>query len=261
MLRTALQPRWYPLHLLMVAAVGFCVLLGAWQLGLARQEAPALDPAPVPLTEVTAPRQSFLAGDVGRLVTAQGRYDASSQLLVAGRQLDGREGFWLLTPLLVGDAAVPVVRGWVPDADDPAAAPQAVPAGPVRVTGRVQPREVPADVAGPGGALPPGQVAAVDTVELVNRWSPPLYNLFLVMTEQDPSSAVAAVPPPVPPPATQLSLRNLAYGIQWLVFGAFAGFLWWRALRDDAGGDWEDGPAPSDPEPAGPDAETRGALR
>lgn len=274
MLKTALQPRWLPLHVLMVAAVVTCVLLGGWQLGSARQsdsatsehagsvEAGSVDAAPAELTAVISPRQTFPGDSSNRPVTARGRYDAQAQLLVAGRELEGRTGYWLLTPLLVGDAAVPVVRGWVASAQDPAAARDAVPSGEVEVTGRLLASE-PTSAFRPAGAteLPAGQLVAVDTVELVNRWPYPLYNAFVVLTAQEPGSDVAAVPPPPDRPGGQLSLRNLAYGAQWWIFGGFTVFLWWRILRDAANGDPDPDPAFEPQRQPDPQPQARGALR
>ncbi len=33
------------------------------------------------------------------------------------------------------------------------------------------------------------------------------------------------------------ALRNLLYAVEWWFFGAFALFIWWRWLRDEAGAD------------------------
>ncbi len=32
------------------------------------------------------------------------------------------------------------------------------------------------------------------------------------------------------------NLRNLAYGLQWWLFGGFVVFMWWRMARDDLRG-------------------------
>lgn len=40
----------------------------------------------------------------------------------------------------------------------------------------------------------------------------------------------------VPPPTTDTGLawRNAAYAVQWWIFGAFALWMWFRIVRDDA---------------------------
>jgi len=49
-------------------------------------------------------------------VSLSGRYDASRQILLDNISRDGRAGYEVLTPLLTGDLAVLVNRGWVPAA-------------------------------------------------------------------------------------------------------------------------------------------------
>jgi surfeit locus 1 family protein len=41
------------------------------------------------------------------------------------------------------------------------------------------------------------------------------------------------VPPPEPGDVSwTVGLRNLAYAVQWWVFGAFAVFMWWRMATE-----------------------------
>ena len=30
-----------------------------------------------------------------------------------------------------------------------------------------------------------------------------------------------------------MNIQNLAYAVEWVIFGGFALFLWWRMLRDE----------------------------
>lgn len=226
MRRLLLSPRWLPLHLLALAAVVGMVLLGGWQLDRVRDSArplPLPGGPPVPLAEVLAPEQSLPAAAVGRPVTARGRYDAARALLVPGRARDGRDGAWSVVPLRTPDAAMPVVRGWVP-----AGAPTPpVPAGDVRVTGRLQPSEAPA-VAN----LPPGEVASVNTPTLASLLEYPIYDGFVLAADETPPPAAPLARVAPQPPTSGLSLRNAAYALQWWLFAGFALFLWWRVLRD-----------------------------
>jgi hypothetical protein len=36
----------------------------------------------------------------------------------------------------------------------------------------------------------------------------------------------------LPEPSRFTGVRNLLYAFEWWVFGAFAGFIWWRWRRD-----------------------------
>jgi cytochrome oxidase assembly protein ShyY1 len=232
-----LTPRWLGLHALTVVLVLLMAWLGWWQLGRAQYRpepgqsggSAQADQAPAPLGELTAPRRSLPVAAVGRLATATGTYDADRQLLVVSREQAGRSGFWLLTPLRQANgAALPVVRGWVADAGDPAVA---APSGHVTVTGRLQPSEPPGP---PEIELPAGQIRTVTTAELVSALPYPLYDGYLLLAAQSPPTAAALTPAPVapPPPPVRLNLRNFAYALQWWAFALFTVFLWGRLLRD-----------------------------
>lgn len=246
MLRTLLAPRLVALHLLVIGVLVSFVFLGRWQLGVfeasgAPKRAP--DPAPVAVTELAQVGRHVGGTVAGRRVTATGTYDAADQLLVADRVADvsapgGRaargRGFWLLTPLRLADGTVvPVVRGWVPTAGDPAVT---VPEGTVTVTGRLRPAEQTDDVQR-GGRLPSGQVATVSTAELINTWTDArLRNGFVVATAQDPPSRATPVAVPAPTIGGGLTWRNLAYALQWWIFALFAVYMWWHFVRDSLRG-------------------------
>ncbi len=251
MLRTALKPRWVALLLLALLAATVMARLGQWQLHRAsenrradtqaQQEATA---APVPLTSVLGVRQPFTQGMINRHVTVGGTWAPAEQLLVAGQRdrTAGRVGLWVLTPLVLPDgSAVPVVRGWVPSADDPAAAPPAATA--VQLTGVLQPGDAAPDTAlGAGNGLPAGQVPAVAPVDLVNRWSQPLFTGYVLAEQVSPAPA-GAQPTPVQPPVStdhSLNLQNLSYAFQWWAFSGFAFFFWFRLVRDDHRGQLRD---------------------
>ncbi|MGC5013175.1 SURF1 family protein [Streptosporangium sp. DT93] len=232
MLRILFSARVVALHLLAIGALVVCGLLGRWQLGVFEDSGrprSQLDPPAVAVTELTTPGARMTAGAVSRRVTAQGTFDASKQLLVAGR--DG--GLWVLTALDLGDGtAVPVVRGRVATAQDPATA---VPEGRVTVGGRLQASEETDSVQRRTRNLPQGQVLTVSSAELINLWrGTRLRNGFVVAASQSPAPAVplqaVSVPPPTEPGG--LTWRNLAYAAQWWIFGLFAVFMWWHFVRD-----------------------------
>jgi hypothetical protein len=104
------------------------------------------------------------------------------------------------------------------------------------VSTAVEPDDAPVEDAEP---LPDGQLAALDAADLVNRWGSPIYNGFLVVTQEVPASGSALsagqperVPPPQPQPSG-LAWRNAAYAVQWWVFAGFAFVLWWKMVRQD----------------------------
>jgi cytochrome oxidase assembly protein ShyY1 len=249
MFRILFSPRVVALHLLAIGALVACGLLGRWQLGVFEDSGKPLavsDPAPVAVGTLTQAGRQMTTDAVNRQVTAEGTFDASKQLLVAERD----EGLWLLVPLDLGDGtSIPIVRGWVAAAGDPAIA--AVPAGKVTVTGRLQPSETLDSVARRPRQLPPGQVMTVSSAELINVWKGvKLRNGFVVASGESPTPAVAAKPVNMPPP-TELggfTWRNLAYAAQWWIFGLFAVFMWWHFVRDALRGPTTE--QESKPEPA-----------
>lgn len=235
--RRLLTPRWVGLLAGLAVVVAACVLLGLWQLGVARDSgrrdavvaAGSLDRAP--LQQVTRAHADFAADFSNRPVTVTGTYDGARSLVVVDRRLDGRVGSWVVTPLLTEGGTVPVLRGFVDGT--PTAAPEP-PSGVVTVAGTLGPGESPRD----GADLPAPQVRSVDLAALVNEWPGDLYNVVVLASgESEGVGAGVALATPglsrVPPPdvATPLNLRNAAYAVQWWVFGIFAIWMWWKMFR------------------------------
>lgn len=249
MLRTLFSPRLVGLHLVTIGVLIAFTFLGRWQLGVwedsGRPHA-TTDPAPVALTALTGTGlagagQGLQAEAIGRRVTVTGAFDAANQLLVAERVPDVEvgggtsptSGFWLLTPMRLADGSVvPVVRGWVASAADPATA---VPSGELTVTGRLQPSE-PTDFSRRRGVPEAGQVATVSTAVLVNVWHGERVRDGFVVATQPIGGATPARLVAVPPPtvAGGFTWRNLAYAAQWWIFAAFAVFMWFHFVRDAA---------------------------
>jgi surfeit locus 1 family protein len=263
-LRTAFKPRWLGLLALVLVAAAVMARLGEWQLDRARQKgeqdrvAAAKARPAVPLTSILTPRTAFPAADADRRVTARGSWDKAHQLLVPGRTLGGRTGLWVLTPLRLPDGSdVPVVRGWVPDADDPHADPRALPSRQVTLEGVLEPSEAVADLQpGDASAVPTGQVALVAAPLLVQHWPYPLVTGYLVQTAATPAPAGEAAALRAVPPRTGaggLALQNLSYALQWWLFSVFGLFFWWRIVRDDHRGRLRPAPAGAASVPVGND--------
>lgn len=262
----ALQPRMIGILLLFLLAAAVCGRLGVWQLDrayqraeLAAQQEAAEQAAhrPEALGDLLAPQTSFPGELVGTEAWVTGTYEPEGQMLVAGRSLDGRTGYLVLTPLRVSDdgtggaswadlsgpPVLPVVRGWT-DSPTPSDVALEVPDGEVRVTGWLQASE---SVQDGGEPLPddpdgPPLTDSVATGALVNVWGGPIYSGYAVLTSSDPAqpSAADGGPAPLPRPVLEgsdgVNLQNLFYALQWWVFGLFAVLLWVRLVRDEAGG-------------------------
>ncbi|OIJ90202.1 hypothetical protein BIV23_41075 [Streptomyces monashensis] len=238
--RFLLTPRWWGINVFVLLAIPFCIFMGSWQLsrfeGRVHDSRTATKQAASDQRETAKPLDTMLPVDQatsGRRVSAHGRY--GTQLLVPGRQLDDRNGFYVLTLLRTDSGkALPVVRGWLPGTADAAKAP-APPAGEVTVTGALQASETPGDngVSAAGG-LPSGQTAAISSASLVNLVPYKLYDAWITLDTAD--SGMKPVPATAPA-GSGLDLKafqNLGYTGEWFVFAGFVVFMWFRLLRREA---------------------------
>jgi surfeit locus 1 family protein len=131
-----------------VALVALTARLGAWQLDRAAQKkalqadiqaqsaAPPLAPEALPATAAEADQLRH------RRIQLQGRWLAEHTVYLDNRQMNGRPGFFVVTPLRLpaGDAVL-VQRGWVPRhfTERTQIAPHTTPEGEVSVLGRMAP--------------------------------------------------------------------------------------------------------------------------
>jgi len=229
LLRLALTPRWIALGLIAlifgVAALG----LGRWQWDRTQdivQAERVSQSQAVAIEDVTSVGEDFDNPVIGRPVFARGEYIAPLQTPVLYRSVDDQPGVWILTPLALSDgSAIAVLRGWAPNVD---AAP--VPEGAVEVSGIWHPNErfYRDEVFNPDG------VVAISTERLRDRWNLPLRPGFIMLTEQQPASDLALVPQTVQTANVPFPIQNLFYAVQWLVFAAFAVFVYVRWLRMEA---------------------------
>lgn len=239
--RTLLAPRMLGLHVLGLAAVTAAALLGlwqydAWQTGRDLEARDLAGSAPLPLDDVMTSDATFPADQVGRPVTFSGRWLPDSTVVVTDRELDGRTGRWVVTPVAVcgedasscADApAMLVVRGWT-------GAPSEVPAPPrgrVHVTGWLQPGEgagIP-DPEPDDAVLPELRIASA-----IQHVDQDLYGGYVIARDGVPVDGLEPVTPDsLPDPGSTTALRNILYALEWWVFGGFALFLWWRWSRDE----------------------------
>jgi cytochrome oxidase assembly protein ShyY1 len=299
MLRVALRPRFLGLLALMVVATLVCGLLATWQWDRAHQ---AITDDAAGSEHLGDIRDVLGVGDavtnaiVGDTVTATGSYVPGEQVVVPGRNIDGTEAVLVVSSLGVDledgtRARLPIARGWLPAAEltgadgeiDASLAP-APPAGEVEITGRLEASESAADGVSDGLA---GRIA---TPLLVNEWGSPMFAGYVALAA--PDAPLQPLPAAESEFSRGLNWQNIGYSLQWVLFGAFFLYLWWRSVRsthldevadrreamerlfrdgagDRAGGDRDrlgdaaatppaDGPAPvgvgSAPSPAAPSA-------
>lgn len=233
------DPRRLAFHLGTVLAVVLCVMLARWQWDRAnRVEADAVPEGPVVELADFDPATAFS----GMRVRITGEFDTAHEVLVQPRPRAGQPGSWVLTPMLpVGpgtlqpfdegaeQAAVAVVRGWIPSGQRPAPAPEGI----VQTTGVLV-----ADARRPEVAVGPGDpptLPNVDSGALAQYAGYPVRSGWLALVDLQPPGSEAPLPLQVaelPGADVGLNWQNAAYAVQWVVFGAFAVLFWNRFRRE-----------------------------
>ena len=187
-------------------AVALTSSLGFWQLGRAAQKQAIFDAiarqqalapwhnadaaAQIPLIEkpLTAEQQNLLH----RPAQLQGSWIAGQTLFLDNRQMQGKVGFYVLTPFRLAapheNTVLIVQRGWVPrNFMDRTALPEVrTPQGLIRITGRLeQPPSKLMELE--GGADPDGQKSRIRQNADIAQWAQqsglPLLGLSLVQTD------------------------------------------------------------------------------
>jgi surfeit locus 1 family protein len=167
-----------------VLGVALTVRLGIWQLSrghekealhaaiLARQAQPALDTTAV-LKDKTVFKQ------LHQSVRLEGRWLPQHTVYLENRPMQGRSGFFVLTPLQLDErTTVLVQRGWIPrhQQDRTLLAPIDTPQGEVHVSGRI--------VSGPSEVMGLGD-ATMPTTAQTARQSPIRQNLHVAEYSQE----------------------------------------------------------------------------
>lgn len=216
-----------------VICLGFVLLflrLGLWQLDRHTERTErndriearmAADPEPL---AVTIARHDDLEH---RRVTFSGEWDDTGTIFVRSRSYRGRPGYHVITPVVVGDRAVLVNRGWVPDPEAPSVGGRVVIEGVLRRSqerGSFGPRD-PED-----GVL--REVARVDVERIDQQYDLPLLPAYVELHEPATTNPV-----PVEPPDVEAG-PHLGYAGQWFAFAAIGAVGWVILLhrqRDEAG--------------------------
>ena len=238
MLRVALRPRFLGLLALMVVATVVCGLLATWQWDRAHQAITDKAAGSEQLGDirgVVGVGEAVTNSIVGDTVTAVGTYAPGEQVIVPGRNIGGTEAVLVVTSLLIeledgSQGRLPVLRGWIPAAEltaedgqiDPSLAP-AAPQGEIEISGRLEASE-----AASGGVVD-GVASEIATPLLVNEWGSPMFAGYVSLDE--PAGGLRPVPAAESEFSRGLDWQNLGYSLQWVMFGVFFLYLWWRSVR------------------------------
>jgi cytochrome oxidase assembly protein ShyY1 len=237
--------RWIRLHVLIwLILIPSFIGLGMWQRSRYHERTAenavikmAMDAAPVPIEGVDAVGAAVPKADRWKQVTLVGTFDAAHQFLARNHQNSGNPGFWVITPLTLGDGtSVLVNRGWIPtvSSDQQLSPPiPAAPAGKVTVTGRLEQSETKGNtgIRDVTAGLPAGQISLINTGALAAKTGLSLRGGYAEVITAQPadSSQITAVDAPSLDEGPYLS-----YWFQWWLFAVIAVGAWVTIIRREA---------------------------
>lgn len=221
------SPRWLAGHVLVLVGIVAFVSLGMWQLRRLDDRRALND---VSQERIAAPSGSLdeLTNTYGEAAEAleyrqaelRGRYLVGEELILVARSLQGQSGHHVLTPMLVGDRAVIVDRGWVPiDVTGPPVDEATPPGGEIIVLGTIRRSQT----RGSLGAVDATtgrfeRIARVDLDRLAQQITVPIYPFFVELQRQTPANEL---PLALPQPDFGEG-PHLGYAVQWFLFAAVA---------------------------------------
>ena len=234
-LRLMFSRKWFLTTLLALAGTALCVRLGIWQLDrLAQRQAfnaHYLATSALPRLMLKSAPQDDLTQMEYRPVTLTGRYDFEYQVALRNQYYENRQGYFLLTPLLLSDGtAILVERGWIPVEGNHLTSPgwrQYDQPGVVTVSGILRLGETEPEIGGvPDPTLAPGQTHLdqwnIANVARIAQQVP--YPLLPVFVQPDPEPARAQPPYPYQPEITIDEGPHFGYALQWFIFAALLFF-------------------------------------
>ncbi|MCU1487617.1 MAG: hypothetical protein JWN67_4363 [Actinomycetia bacterium] len=229
-----LRPKWIFGHLLCLLLVVVFINCGFWQLRRLHQKQHRN--ALIHAREEAAPASLDDAlhagpdGAVYRRVEVQGRWDAADTVLVRSRSLNEQPGFHVLTPLLVGDEAVIVNRGFAPlgggTDEDILSNVRPKGAGTVTVEGILRASETRGSIGPQDRTGRQLVVNRVDVPRLQQQVDARLVPVYLQLTGPAPKDGT--FPELLPLPATDEGPHR-SYAVQWFIF-ATVGIVGWPLL-------------------------------
>src|SRR5699024_8650270 len=97
------------------------------------------------------------------------------------------------------------------------------PSGEVEVTGRLEASE------SASAGVENGVAHEIATTMLVNISGSPMYAGYVAQV--DPHAGLQPMPEAESTFSRGLNLQNIGYSLQWVLFGGFFLYLWWRSVR------------------------------
>lgn len=221
-----------------VIAAAVTARLGVWQLSRAAEKEAlqaSLDSrgAASPLAAADLARSADeAAAQHHRRITLEGRWIGGRTIYLDNRPMDGRAGFYVVTPLALADGdAVLVQRGWVPrDAADRSRVPQvATPEGMVRIEGRIAP---PPSRLFELGAEQQGAIRQNLDLDAFGRESGLRLRPLSVQQTEAPGAPADGLLRRWPAPAVDVH-KHYGYAFQWFALASLISglYVWFQLVR------------------------------
>lgn len=224
----ARSPRLWLITLAALVAAGMTLGLGAWQMDRAGQKL-ALQAAIDRREAMPAlPQQALLEASayqelIHRQVVLHGTWQPQRTVFLDNRQMQGKPGFYVVTPLMLEGAAAAVLveRGWVQRnfADREKLPPVPTPQGPIELRGRIVPP--PAKLYEFAGAQRGAIRQNLDLAQFRAETGLPLLDLAVRQTEGPADGLLRDWPE-----AASGAAKNYGYAFQWWALSALIAILY-----------------------------------
>lgn len=230
------RARFWVLTLAALLGIGATFALGLWQLGRAHQKEALANAIQSREEMVPLDSAGLLSGDrralLHRPVQLRGTWVPERTVFLDNRQMEGRAGFYVLTPLrLAGsDAVVLVQRGWAPrHFESREALPRVeTPPGEVLLQGRIAPPPAKLYQFGPAGSGPIRQ-----NLDLLPFAAETGLELLADVTVQQTGPASQGLRREWPETGGRGPETNYGYAFQWWALCGLIAFLyvWFQFIQ------------------------------
>lgn len=230
MWRVARRPKWIAALFLALGVASIFGLLGQWQLDRSIEQGTIIErntETVVPLESVATPQSVITSEASGRMVSVECRFVEGDDVVLDNRRTLQGVGQWLVRHCMTEQGnSLAVAVGFAPSG----VSANTLPATTGEIVGRYVPTESPQQ-----SDFVAGEISTVAVPELLNLWADPgpVYGGYLVLSEAP--EGLSTIGTEAPPTESELNWLNLFYALQWVIFGLFALYLWWRLVRDE----WE----------------------
>ena len=241
--QVAKRPQWIWILVACLVVAGIFGALANWQTARAVEGGQGDNrdtETPVALDSVAVPGEPLTSEAGGRIVTTTAVVQPDDFLVLNGRKQQGEEGCWVIGRAIVEQGehkgtslafASHFVEGCGEAEIDEALNEAGAYAGsPTELVGRYMPSESPTI-----GEFETGESRAMSVAELINTWSdyePPVYAGYLLLHDPADPQTSLSIHSERPVTRTDLNWLNVFYAAEWLLFGGFALYLWYRLVKD-----------------------------